>query len=75
MTNSDAARADLVAIDIRYATEVQGANPRKAFLELAGMAATFIKMIDERRDAGAIIHPSYNEDVLRAAVRPLLEKR
>lgn len=63
-----------IAEEIRYARVVEGSNPRAAFLALADLAVSMLRMIDARRESGIKFDDSYNEDMLRIAVEPLAEQ-
>lgn len=60
-----------IAQEIQSARDGKGANPRDAFLALADLAVSVLRMIDARRESGVLFDRSYNEDVLRIAVEPL----
>ena len=60
-----------IAKEIEYARNVEGSNPRAAFLALADLAVSVLRMIDKRRESGIAFDGSYNEEMLRIAVEPL----
>jgi len=64
-----------IADELKYARDVEGSNPRAAFLALADLAVSVLRMIDARRESGVKFDTSYNENVLRIAVEPFAAQK
>ena len=64
-----------IAKEIEYAQNVEGSNPRAAFLSLADLAVSMLRMIDKRRESGIVFDGSYNEEMLRIALEPLATQK
>jgi hypothetical protein len=60
-----------IAKEIQHARDIKGLNPREAFLALADLTVSMLRMIDARRESGICFEHSYNEEILRIAVEPL----
>lgn len=64
-----------IAKELQYTPGAEGADPRAAFLALADLAVSVLRMIDARRESGISFESSYNEEVLRLAVAPLAAQK
>lgn len=63
--------ADHLAHHIKGRDETKMLMGARAFVNLADLAVSVLRMIDARREAGVRFDASYNEDMLRIAVAPL----